>query len=240
MGGDNNEDNLIDLYAREHFIAHKLLALENQDNDKLIYAWWNMCQCTGSSLQRESVSAEEYEEARKVYVQKFSGKNNPSSRKVIRLSDEKIYDTVRSCYLDNDISDNTLWRMLKEKRKFVYYDEWINMSKVEQQDIKSIDWAVIEHQNRSSAAKRSGNGGSVSCSVETRKKISVANKGKGGINVFCPELNESFLTMLAAANKYNICRESIRACLCHKQKHAGRHPVTGEQLSWVKLENKNC
>ena len=29
MGGQTVEENLIDLYAREHFIAHKLLAEEN-------------------------------------------------------------------------------------------------------------------------------------------------------------------------------------------------------------------
>lgn len=38
MGGTNDKDNLIDLYAREHFIAHKLLAEENPDNYSLVLA----------------------------------------------------------------------------------------------------------------------------------------------------------------------------------------------------------
>ena len=42
MGGGNEKENLIDLFAKEHFIAHKLLALENPDNNSLIYAWWMM------------------------------------------------------------------------------------------------------------------------------------------------------------------------------------------------------
>ena len=42
MGGTNDKDNLIDLYAREHFEAHRLLALENPENEKLIYAWHMM------------------------------------------------------------------------------------------------------------------------------------------------------------------------------------------------------
>ena len=29
LGGTNNKDNLIDLYAKEHFEAHRLLSLEN-------------------------------------------------------------------------------------------------------------------------------------------------------------------------------------------------------------------
>ena len=47
MDGTDDEDNLIDLYAKEHFIAHKLLALENKENDKLQYAWWCMCSFKG-------------------------------------------------------------------------------------------------------------------------------------------------------------------------------------------------
>lgn len=35
LGGSNDKDNLIDLFAEEHFIAHKLLAFENPDNDAL-------------------------------------------------------------------------------------------------------------------------------------------------------------------------------------------------------------
>ena len=39
MGGTNDNDNLIDLFAREHFEAHKILALENPDNRKLQLAY---------------------------------------------------------------------------------------------------------------------------------------------------------------------------------------------------------
>ena len=38
LGGNNDESNLIDLYAREHFIAHKLLALENPENFPVTFA----------------------------------------------------------------------------------------------------------------------------------------------------------------------------------------------------------
>ena len=238
MGGANDSDNLIDLYAREHFVAHRLLALENPNNEKLAYAWWNMCQCKGSSKMRTEVTPEEYEEARKQYIQNFSGDKNPSARRVIRLCDEKTYDTVRDCYIDNNISNSTMWDMLKAHRNFVYYIEWINMSELEQQMIKSIDWDAVQHMNRSEAAKKAGNGGSAKCSQATRAKIGADNK-KYGINVYCPELDEQFVTMREASDKYDINRESIRLCIHGKQKHAGKHPVTGAPLSWVKLENKN-
>lgn len=39
MGGGDKEENLIDLYAKEHFIAHKLLAEENPGNYKVFRAY---------------------------------------------------------------------------------------------------------------------------------------------------------------------------------------------------------
>lgn len=59
LGGKNTKENLIDLYAREHFIAHKLLAHENPNNSQLVYAFWMM-----AHIGRVEVTPEEYEEAR--------------------------------------------------------------------------------------------------------------------------------------------------------------------------------
>lgn len=74
LGGTNDEDNLIDLFAREHFEAHRLLALENPDNDKLTYAWNMMC-----NFKREdrAITSKEYEEARIAFSKNMSGENNP-------------------------------------------------------------------------------------------------------------------------------------------------------------------
>ena len=65
-GGNNCEGNLIDLFAEEHYIAHKLLALENPDNDKLQYAWWQMCHCKKDDREY-TVSAEDYALAKEVH-----------------------------------------------------------------------------------------------------------------------------------------------------------------------------
>lgn len=82
MNGTNDKENLIDLFAREHFEAHRLLALENPDNQKLIHAWWMMSITTNSHVRQESVTPEEYEEARKLFSQSISGKNNPMYGKI--------------------------------------------------------------------------------------------------------------------------------------------------------------
>ena len=60
MGGISTEDNLIDLYPREHFIAHRLLAEENPTNKSLVWAYWNMCTLNNSHTE---ITPEEYEQA---------------------------------------------------------------------------------------------------------------------------------------------------------------------------------
>ena len=42
MGGTDDNDNLIWLKPEEHYIAHKLLAAEHMDNEKLLYTWFKM------------------------------------------------------------------------------------------------------------------------------------------------------------------------------------------------------
>ena len=74
-GGTDDKENLIDLYAREHFEAHRLLALENPDNDKLVYAWSCMAFVKSEyTKERYEVSALEYEEARIVLSQTMKGR----------------------------------------------------------------------------------------------------------------------------------------------------------------------
>lgn len=64
MGGSNEDDNLIDLYAYEHFIAHKLLSEENPENHSLQYAFFMMANCTSKNIGRYKCTPEEYEEIR--------------------------------------------------------------------------------------------------------------------------------------------------------------------------------
>lgn len=81
MGGDDSKDNLIDLFAREHFIAHKLLAEENPDNDKLVYAWNMMALAKTKKQKRYELTPEEYEEVKKKFAEthskNVSGENHP-------------------------------------------------------------------------------------------------------------------------------------------------------------------
>jgi hypothetical protein len=84
MGGKNDEDNLIDLYASEHFTAHKLLALENPSVDSLIYAWGCMAFPSTQTQQRYELTPEEYEEVRVAMSKMRKGaKNSAEARRKI-------------------------------------------------------------------------------------------------------------------------------------------------------------
>lgn len=73
IGGGNEELNLIDLYAREHFIAHKLLAQENPDNSGLVYAWACMSWVKNEDTNgRYETTPEEYEEAKMAFSKMLS------------------------------------------------------------------------------------------------------------------------------------------------------------------------
>jgi len=56
--------------------------------------------------------------------------------------------------------------------------------------------------------------------------------------VYCIELNELFWGSTGASNKYDINYYPISACCRHKKNYnsAGKHPITGELLHWIYIE----
>ena len=90
MGGEDEEETLIDLFAREHFIAHKLLAEENEGNYKLVAAWWRMCNWQDHNKEFYEPTPEEYETARiafrEAHSKAMSGENHPNYGKKGELS----------------------------------------------------------------------------------------------------------------------------------------------------------
>ena len=71
-------------------------------------------------------------------------------------------------------------------------------------------------------------------SEETKQKMSANHVNKRG--VFCPELNEYFETLKDVENKYGIPHGNIAKCLDGERKSAGKHPITGEKLTWNELK----
>ena len=98
MGGEGPKNrrthhpNIIYLYAREHYMAHKLLALENPGNASLIWAWDAMAYKEIAGRKYE-VSAEDYETLKKLHAE-YMSKNKVGVNKLTGKS--YLYGTTLS------------------------------------------------------------------------------------------------------------------------------------------------
>lgn len=81
LGGDNKLDNLIDLTAKEHFEAHKLLFKLFPKNKSLFFAWHNMAFCRGKTQRNIELTGDEYEELRKLQSEMMQGNTNFLSKR---------------------------------------------------------------------------------------------------------------------------------------------------------------
>lgn len=82
-GGTNKKENLIYLTAQEHFIAHKLLAEENPEDEKIVYAYACMAFMSKRPGDTIELTPAEYEEVKiaysKMLKQKYSDKTKHPS-----------------------------------------------------------------------------------------------------------------------------------------------------------------
>lgn len=119
MGRTNSKDNLIYLYAQEHYYAHKLLAQENPTEKKLQLAWWNMCQCKNEKRDGYRISEEDYAKARIAAAKANSDikKGKPLSKEhkeklkgrgksVINLTTGKTYISACAASEETGVLDN--------------------------------------------------------------------------------------------------------------------------------------
>ena len=126
MGGTNDEENLIDLYAREHFVAHQLIANENPSCNALHYALWNMANMTGATGERYKLTPEEYENIRTSISKKFSGVNNPMYSKR-----SAMYGKHHSKETKEKIRNKALGRKMSEEFKQAASEYWTGKRKGE-------------------------------------------------------------------------------------------------------------
>ena len=91
MGGKNEVWNLINLTAREHFIAHHLLYKINPENMKLLNAFIAMCTKTTRQRRQIQISARRYEQLKQNYgrMRRLMFANMPEEKRQQRLRNIK-------------------------------------------------------------------------------------------------------------------------------------------------------
>ena len=225
MGGTDNKSNLIDLFAREHFEAHRLLALENSDNQKLVYAWRAMAFMKNGIHQRYELTPEEFEEVRKAHSGAMSGARNPN----YGLTGEKHY------LYGTHHSEETIQKMreIKYGENNPFYGQHHNddsrkkMSDAQRQRFQNPE-------NHPMYGKH--------LSDETKTKLSESLSGQNNPAcraVYCYELDEMFWGAKEAEYKYGICSSHISSCCRGSRKSCGKHPITGEKLHWTYIDGIN-
>ena len=247
MGGTNDEENLIDLYAREHFTAHKLLAIENPDCNSLVFAWTCMAFPNNVVQKRCELTPEEYEEARKALSKAMSGRKLSEETKE-KLSKskkgkpltietrEKLSDALKGIAFTEEHKSN-LSKALKGR---IFSDEHkANISKAKKnKSLSEAQRIALEavcdankgrkHSEESKSKISAGNKGK-KISQESKEKMSKAHKGKRGhnlIKVAQYDLNSGRLIkvwecIMDASKATGIDNSSIAKCAKGKRQHAG-------------------
>lgn len=232
MGGTNDEDNLIDLFAREHFIAHKLLAEENPENNKLTYAWACMAFASNDKEQRYELTPEEYEEVRISFSNAIRGENNPmfgrtgeqhpSFGRHIEKENHPMFGRRHTEISKKKMKDSAQNRWTDECRQAVSDRQKERFSNPENHPCfgKHLSDETKEKISKGCQGRVSPNKG-VSMSEEQKQKISKSKAGK-----YCKEDNPKARKVIrlcdkkiygylnGAAEDNNMCRTTMRK-LCN-------------------------
>ena len=179
MGGNNSENNLINLTAREHFIIHKLLCRIYPTNDKLIYAFWRLCNGKNKTI----VCSRDYNQAKLSMIEANRRKKHS------KITKNKISDAhkgkITSDKTKRKISDSTKGRVPWNKDKRGY-----NLPPLTLEQKNKISTALKgkqksqEHKENISKATKGRipwNKG-ISHSIETKQKISESIKRRRNLN----------------------------------------------------------
>ena len=202
-GGDNSSDNLVNLTAREHYIAHLLLYKIYKDN-KMLYALWQMTHCTDNENRCYGVNSRLYETLRKKFSeahrQNMSGEKNPrygthhSEETKRLLSASKLGNTY--C-LGRKLSKDTK-RKIGEKSKGRHFKmpDWY-VEKLRQRMIGNKVWLGKKHSEDTKRKMSEAHKGKKikPLSEEHKRKLSEALKGK-------PKSAETKLKMSEARKEY--------------------------------------
>ena len=159
--------------------------------------------------------------------------NSTTNKKVIHLLSGDVYDSVRSAAQHNNVADVTMIDWCRKYCNFMYLDEYSSMDQEQIDYYTNFDWKAFIHEKLSRAHSREN------LSAEALLRYSQSTSGKNNPRatpIYCPELDEMFWGAKEAKEKYGINHTSISSCINGKLKSAGKHPVTGKPLTWVKIE----
>lgn len=148
-GGKNNTENLIDLYPREHFIAHKLLAKENPDILSYQRAYFCMAFLKNDLEKRENaITPEEYEQIRKEVSGFLKGGNNPNyGNHALAGENNPYYRKKHSEEILQRIRERVKGKMVGEKNS-MYGKKQSEEAKAKMREASKKRWSKPEEHQK--------------------------------------------------------------------------------------------
>jgi len=189
-GGGNEASNLVDLYPEEHYTAHKILAIENPDNEQAVRAWnmmHHMRECN------KPISKEEFALLRK---------HNAECRRA----------DAKEKWSDPEWRENQIKRFSERastpEAKAIHREAlkkcWENESFREHAHAASVRNMTALNQNES-------------IMVAARQKGERTNIEKYGKRVLCVETGAVYESIRDAARQTGVDRKSL-SCVCRGKK----------------------
>lgn len=249
LGGTDEEENLIDLFAREHFIAHKLLTEENPDNSRLAYAWWML-----SNIGDREITPDEYEQSKIIFSNKLkeifkNPENHPMFGKhQSEESKRKSSESHKGKYNgENNPNYGNYWtdkqkRYMSEIKSNLSQETRDKMRESQKRRLANPESNPMFGKHHSEESKQKIGWASRNRSPEVYKKISQKAK-KRYMGVGSPSFNpvvkltlddilvDIFYTAKQVDDELHISATNITECCNGKQKSAGGY-------RWKRLYDK--
>lgn len=218
MGGSDEEENLIYLTPREHFVAHYKLMMENPDSLKLITACWALC--NGEKVQkRYCVTNAEREVCRKLVSKANTGKIIPQEvrKKIIETSRNKAVNGKKIVCLETEL----IYKSIKQASRLLNIPS-SSISRAcscEAENAGGYHWVFLKDKDE--------------FELKYGKKLEISDLGyekkRIPIKVYCVELEKIFNSVLEAANFIGVAENTIRN-VCRGRK------ITAKGYHWVYLD----
>lgn len=248
IGGTNDEENLIDLFAQEHFMAHKLLAKENPDNNSLVYGWICMAFMKNDYQERYEITAEEYEMLKKMKSERMKGNTiNPFTEEIrnkmseaqknrfANLEERKKYSDMRSgenaYFYGKHHSEKTKKKQSDSKkgeRNPNYGKIYSEEERKYLSELLSGENAPMYGKHHTEETRRKISQANTNPSEETRQKMRDAKIGiYDGVNnpraqaVICLETSIIYGAASVASEKTGVNKTNICQCCRGERKSAG-------------------
>jgi hypothetical protein len=244
MGGGSEEDNLIDLFAKEHLIAHKLLAQENPDNYRLVYAWICMSSMKSKYHERYEATPEEYEAImetkrglmKNLFTKETRNKMSKAQKERFSNPDERkkyseMFSGENGSFYGKCHSEETKKKQSESKRgknNPNYGKRYSDEEKQRLSKLLSGENNPIYGKPRSEETRRKISLANTNPSETTRQKMREAKlglyeggKSPGAKAVVCLETKNVYEASSVASKKTGINKKNICQCCRGEKKTAG-------------------